>query len=215
MSEEKEGLVDTTGNYGNEEFPMEFEVLAQAKNEIILGHTGEFVLGDELVAVFGLTEYIHIINLFELVIGGKEDFFWGGLWELGTEHNKAKLREQKLEASYSAIFGEGTNISAAQQQIHANRTAINVLRNDVDATARGVQGQGQQISALESICTAEKMQTIANNTAAIASAIRTVASSVDTVANDVELASTKTTMNTLGTNTAQMRTLLDGLTTIA
>jgi hypothetical protein len=196
------------------DMPLELEIVAQGKNEIILGETSEVVGGNELVAVVGGTEYIHLLEMLDIVLGLKQDIFVGKAVELGTEATKAKLAERKLEASYSAIFGEGTKIVEAEGQVMVKATVIDGTRDAVNGIGKAIVGQEVDVVAEGTSAVAAQIATVAQKTSAVAEQTIALANAVTTLANATAMAGAKTEMGNVATRMESTATAIHSLSTI-
>jgi hypothetical protein len=174
------------------EAAAKLDIFVGAKAEVVVGGSASIKLAESLDALAGASQILRLAHVLSATLGRSDTGQLGPQKSFGTTKTKALAQERRLTLMREDIDAHTNEISSVSNRVALEERAATVTVSAIAGLRRNLAGECSKVHALETRCSAEKMEALAASCDTAAESIRSVASRVETVASEVTLVAEET-----------------------
>lgn len=177
------------------------EVLAQAKNEVILGVKGSLMAGNNLSVCVGAKEEALLGGELNIAIAGQFDCVASGVFEVGTQKTSSKL-------AHTALTVMEKKIEALQKQIFIQREGAAGKESRIAASEKTLEAVNESLSSIRSSARCAESTVSNDRTNNIGSSLHTISCCITNIGFMEKNSASALAASNTAANTAEFRTTL-------
>jgi hypothetical protein len=143
-----------------------FDTSAGAENKIILGESGEIVVGDELGLNIGAKEEVLLGAEINAVLAGQLELFLSAVIQVGVQKTNTKFAHTGLTKALDAIEGMRKQVFVTEEGVITEKSRVTALKERIAAMRKEITAQSSDLATQKTAIQNAAIQAVAQATRA-------------------------------------------------